>query len=74
MGNTGLSYRSLSYLIFLLRQDPLNVDTLETRDQDPLESILSVTSELEDHIIEDSSEEKPICDLDNLIRFSIFNE
>ena len=38
---------------------------METTDQDPLESILSVvTSEHEESIIE---EEKPICDLDNLV-------
>ena len=44
---------------------------MQTTDQDPLlESILSVTGgELDDNIIEDEEppEEKPICDLDNLV-------
>ena len=66
-GNTHLSHQSRSHLIIFNRQDPLDVEALETTDQDPLESILSVTSELDDNITEDPVEEKPICDLDNLM-------
>merc|ERR1712061_310227 len=34
---------------------------------DPVESILSIVTEDEENILEDPAEEKPICDLDNLV-------
>ena len=51
--------------IFSFRQDPLDMETTDTTD--PVESILSIVTEEEETVIEDPAEQKPICDLDNLV-------
>ena len=43
------------------------MENLEESDHDPLESILSAEGGNEETVIEDPVEQKPICDLDNLV-------